>query len=248
MHDWTTKRENRLTRWVFDAVRLFVIRKVETPNSGLVLIALGDPINAAIVDELLAVYSATPGALAVLVHRNLGISRPVVSTHLTQLRQLRVVRLLRDGTMTLRDPGPIALLLQISRDFAKDAHIEGAKDESASHYRTQRRINKGLQHLETPEPVPVESLAITISSSPAPLRYAGIASEDPARATAASTETTSSRASTSADGSPAGCPPMTEDEIDEIRRIRRASFPFDTPWPTKEQRRAAARETSRTSR
>jgi len=247
LRDRTTHRENRLARWVFDAVRLFVIRKLETPNSGLVLIALGDPINAAIVDELLAVYSATPGALAVLVHRNLGISRPVVSTHLTQLRQLRVVRLLRDGTMTLRDPGPIALLLQISRDFAKDAHIEGAKDESASHYRTQRRINKGLQHLETPEPVPVESHAIA-TSSPAPLRYAGIASEDPARATAAPTDTTSNRTTTSADGSPAGCPAMTQDEIDEIRRIRRASFPFNTPWPTKEQRRAAARETYRTAR
>lgn len=209
MHDWTTKRENRLTRWVFDAVRLFVIRKLETPNSGLVLIALGDPINAAIVDELLAVYSATPGALAVLVHRNLGISRPVVSTHLTQLRQLRVVRLLRDGTMTLRDPGPIALLLQISRDFAKDAHLEGAKDESASHYRTQRRVNKGLQHLETPEAVPVESLAHRAAIStraPTRLPYADIASEDPAKAAAASTETTSNRASSSADGSPADCP------------------------------------------
>lgn len=41
---------------------------------------------------------------------------------------------------------------------------------------------------------------------------------------------------------------MTPDEIDEIRRIRRASFPFDTPWPTTAQRRAAARETSRTPR
>ena len=242
--DRSMECKNRLASWVFDRVGLFVIRKVETPDSGLLLVALGDPINAAIVDELLAVYSATPGALAALVHRSLGISRPVVSTHLTQLRQRRVVRLLPDGTMSLRDPGPVALLLQTSRDFAKDAHNEGARDESALHYRTQRRVNKGLRQLE-PSEADLADAADNSAAVPAdPLAtpcYADISAEDRAQALGASVGTTSRRGATAA-GAQTDREALSQAEIEELRRITRASFPFDTPWPSEAERRAARRQ------
>ena len=224
---------------------LLVIRKVETPESGLVLQALADPINVAIVDELLAVYSATPGALAASVHRSLGISRPVISTHLTQLRQRRIVRLLRDGSMSLRDPGPVVLVLQTARDFAKAGYTEGARDESAAHYRTQRRINKTVRQLEAPDGdfiEPRDDTDATAADPPATLHYASIAADDRGQPAMASTQTTSGRVPTDSDRPPADRTAMSQAEIEQIRRIHRASFPFKTPWPSQAERRAVARE------
>ena len=239
------RHDIRLARWAFGPVVLLVIRKVETSESGLVLQALADPINVAIVDELLAVYSATPGALAASVHRSLGISRPVISTHLTQLRQRRIVRILGDGSMSLRDPGPVVLVLQTARDFAKAGYTEGARDESAAHYRTQRRINKTLRQLKASDGDFIEPRDGTeaIAASPsATVRYTSLAAEDHGQPAIASTETTSDRVPTDSDRPPVDRSAMSQAEIEQIRRIHRASFPFKTPWPSQAERRAVARE------
>lgn len=132
------------------AIGCFAIQKLPNSHSSRLLSALADPVNAAIVDELFAVDRATPGALASSIQRSLGVSRPTISTHLTQLEERLVVERDLDGTISLTDREELATILQGARRLAKAALTQAANEESAAHYLAQRRINR--PHSERPQP------------------------------------------------------------------------------------------------
>jgi len=115
---------------------------LQNSHSGRILAALADRVNVAIIDELFAVVGATPRALASSVHRRLGVSRPTISNHLTQLEERLIVQRNLDGTVSLTDPDALALILQGARRLARAALTQAANEEAADHYLAQRRINR----------------------------------------------------------------------------------------------------------
>jgi len=103
---------------------------------------LSDPINVAIIDELWARQTVPAGVLAASVQRRIKVSRPAISTHITQLEERFVVERYADGTVGLTDREPIALIIQTAREFSRQFHEQVARDERAAHYLAERRLGK----------------------------------------------------------------------------------------------------------
>jgi hypothetical protein len=208
--------------------------------------ALSDPVNVAIIDELWAVPSKAPGPLAAAVQQRSKLSRPVISTHITQLVERFVLERHDDGSVGLTDREPIALILQTAREFSDAAHTQAAKDERSAHYLSERRLGKARRELS---PHLDELLGPTgsVADLGAPLDDTGRrGTTTPERIEALARRTSQGSADTASDpedatvaiGSaatqhavgdaqqPPDPPSRVDAETEEARRIAAAGFPY----------------------
>ena len=132
-------------------------------DSGRLLEALADPVNRTIVERLLIVRDATPGAIAQHVAKRFKIAQTGVSTRITLLESRHVVERRHDGTISLTDREELQRIVQAARRLISRVLAEASTLESADHALLARRMNAadallGLDAGQWPEPVSIDDM------------------------------------------------------------------------------------------
>jgi hypothetical protein len=134
-------------------------------DSGRLLEALADPVNRTIVERLLIVRDATPGAIAQHVAKRFKIAQTGVSTRITLLETRHVVERGHDGTISLTDREELERIVQAARRLISRVLAEASTLESADHALLARRMNAadallGLDAGRWPEPVSIDDMQL----------------------------------------------------------------------------------------
>jgi DNA-binding transcriptional ArsR family regulator len=127
---------------VFRAGSVSGIGKLENEDPGDLFAAFADPVERRIIEFLLEVGNATPGQVAEGVQELYRVSRGNVSTHITHLRELRIVRRDDDGTVYVRDPDRIAEILNLAVDWVDDMLSERGRRIKANRFTHRRRVHR----------------------------------------------------------------------------------------------------------